>query len=219
MKVLVADDDATTRELARRYLEREGFVVRTARDGVEALTYARHERPDLVLLGLRLPRLSGCEVGCILRAESDAAVLLLVGRGDDPAQAGGDGYLVKPLSPNDLLASIRAILRRRGEGHRVELLTAGPLVIDRVRREAWADDRPLPLRPKEFDLLAAFAEHLGVTLSRQRILEDVWGFAAPGMTRTVDVHVNHLRRHLAGTGLRIETLRGIGYRLTAPEST
>jgi DNA-binding response OmpR family regulator len=221
VKVLVVDDDAAIRELAATVLRREGFTVLTARDGEEALHRARAEQPALILLDLMLPRLDGFEVCRILRAECDTPIMMLTAKGDDidkivGLEIGADDYLTKPFNPREMVARARAILRRTTRIRRSPpILRLGCLIVDRPRREARMNALPLELRPKEFDLLVSFIEHAGLVRSREQLLEDVWGYDVPGETRTVDVHVNHLRRKLSGSGVIIETLRGVGYKLVA----
>ena len=223
MKVLVVDDDTAIRELAATFLKREGYTVITARDGEEALARARAEEPNLILLDLMLPRLDGFEVCRILRAESNIPIMMLTARGDDidkivGLEIGADDYLTKPFNPREMIARVKAIIRRSARKPRPKrLFSTGRLVVDRARREARVSGEPVPLRAKEFDLLVCFLEHAGLALSRQQILEEVWGYDIAGMTRTVDVHVNHLRRHLAGSGVAIQTLRGVGYKLVVSE--
>jgi two-component system alkaline phosphatase synthesis response regulator PhoP len=221
VKVLVVDDDAAIRELATTFLRREGFTVVTARDGEEALARARAESPGLIVLDLMLPRLDGFEVCRVLRAESDVPILMLTARGDDVdkivgLEIGADDYLTKPFNPREMVARVKAIVRRAKRARRSPtVIRSGRLVVDRARREARVDGELLPLRAKEFDLLVAFITHEGLALTRAQLLEEVWGYDVPGETRTVDVHVNLLRRKLAGTGATIATLRGVGYKFSA----
>lgn len=225
VKVLVVDDDAAVRDLAGTYLRREGYTVLTARDGEEALRRARTESPELVLLDLMLPVLDGFEVCRMLRAESDVPIMMLTARGDDidkvvGLEIGADDYLTKPFNPRELIARVKAIARRAARKERPRtVIQAGCLVADRARREVRAGDAPVHLRAKEFDLLVTFLEHPGLVLTREQLLADVWGYTIPGQTRTVDVHVNHLRQRLAGTGVEIATLRGVGYKLVITRST
>lgn len=218
MKVLVVDDDPTIRDLASTVLQREGYTVLTARDGEEGLARARAEKPALVVLDLMLPKLDGFEVCRILREESEIPIMMLTARGDDVdkvvgLEIGADDYLTKPFNPREMVARVKAIIRRSGRKERPKtVLKAGTLVIDRARREVRRGDRPLALRSKEFDLLVTFMEHPGLVLKREQLLSEVWGFDVPGETRTVDVHVNHLRRRIQDSGVTIETLRGVGYK-------
>ena len=222
MKVLVVDDDPAVRRKAARYLRQAGYTVTTARDGEEALTRARSDPPNLVLLDLVLPRLRGSEVYRILSAESNVPIMMLASEEEardagDPAMD-AEEYLAKPFKPREMLARVGAAIRRGVRPRRrPALLTAGRLTIDPVQHEARLDGKPLPLRPKAFDLLVTFMEHPGQVLSREQILRQAWGYAVPGKTRTVDVHVNHLRKRLEGTDVRIETLRGLGYMLVSED--
>lgn len=224
MKVLVVDADADLRDLAAMVLQREGYTVLTARDGEEAIRQLRAEQPDLVLVGLGFPPADGSEVCRKLRSEFDIPIVLLSARDTDEEKVVGfelraDDELTQGFNPRELVARVKALLRRGGRPQRTQpVLTAGPLTVDRLRREARSGNRVLGLRAKEFDLLVAFVEHAGLALSRKQILEEVWGYTVPGQTRTVDVHVNHLRRQLVGTGVTIETLRGVGYKLVVGES-
>ena len=220
--VLVVDDERHIQDLVRLYLEKEGYAVVTAADGQEALDrHARHD-PDLVVLDLMLPKRDGFEVCREIRKRGDTPVIMLTARGEDVdaivgLELGADDYVTKPFNPRALVARVKAILRRtdvtaRG-GRPMEV---GTLRIDPRRREATVAGRDLGLRAREFDLLAALARDPGVVLTRDMLLEDVWGTDFPGETRTVDVHVGELRRKLGADGPPIETVRGVGYRLVPP---
>ena len=218
-RILVVDDECNIVELAQMYLEQAGYSVESARDGQEALTRARHMRPALVVLDLMLPGLDGWEVCRRLRAESDVPIIMLTARSDDVdrivgLELGADDYVSKPFNPRELVARVGAVLRRSG-GNVLpnRALAVGSLVIDPGTREARVGDRLLNLRPKEFDLLLSLAEHNGLVMSRDRLLDLVWGYDFPGGTRTVDAHISHLRAHLDGSGVTIKTYRGIGYKL------
>jgi two-component system alkaline phosphatase synthesis response regulator PhoP len=220
--VLVVDDERNIVELVRLYLEKEGFAVVTAADGEQALTQFERIDPDLVVLDLMLPKMDGFEVCRQLRRRSDVPILMLTARSEDVdaivgLELGADDYVTKPFNPRALVARVKAILRRtdasvRG-GRPIEV---GSLRIDPRRREAIVADRRLDLRAREFDLLAALARDPGVVLTRDVLLEDVWGTDFPGETRTVDVHVAELRKKLGHDGPLVETVRGIGYRLVPP---
>jgi len=218
-RILVVDDEPNIVELAQMYLEQAGYSVESARDGQEALTRVRHMRPALVILDLMLPVLDGWEVCRRLRAESNVPIIMLTARGDEVdrivgLELGADDYVTKPFNPRELVARVGAVLRR--SGGRVSpnrAIVVGTLTIDPGTREARVSDRLLELRPKEFDLLFSLAEHSGLVMSRDQLLDLVWGYEFPGGTRTVDAHVSHLRAHLGGSGLHIETYRGIGYKL------
>lgn len=221
--VLIADDEASIRDLARLYLEKEGFRVRTAADGAEALEEVRRERPDLLVLDLMMPRVDGWEVCRRLRAESDLPILMLTARDQDVdkivgLEMGADDYLTKPFNPRELVARVRAILRRSGPktgGERARRF--GRVTVDPASREVTVDGQPVVLRAKEFDLLLTLAEHPNQVLSREQLLDRVWGYEFYGQTRTVDVHVAHLRDRLADSGLEIETVWGRGYKLVSRE--
>lgn len=218
--ILIADDEEPIRELLTLYLEREGFRVITAGDGEQALAAARAQSPDLIVLDLMMPKRSGYEVCHELRRDSDIPILMLTARGEDVdrivgLELGADDYLGKPFHPRELTARVKAILRRAGGAPARERsgVVVGPLKIDWQRHEATLDDQPLQLRNKEFDLLRRLAEHEGIVLSREQLLETVWGYDYFGETRTVDVHVNQLRRKLTSDAIAIETVRGVGYKL------
>jgi len=218
--ILVVDDERNILELARMYLEAEGYNVIVARDGKEALAQWRAAKPALMVLDLMLPQVDGWEVCRRVRAESDLPIIMLTARSDDVdkivgLELGADDYLTKPFNPRELVARVKAVLRRAGPASAkgARPLTLGGLVIDPARREAAVNGRPLALRAKEFDLLYALAEHKGVVLSREQLLSLVWGYDFYGETRTVDVHIAHLRHRLADTGITIETVWGVGYKL------
>ena len=218
-RILVVDDEHNIVELAQMYLEQAGYVVETAHDGQEALTCVRHSHPALVVLDLMLPGLDGWEVCRHLRAESDVPIIMLTARSDDidrivGLELGADDYVTKPFNPRELVARVGAVLRRYRGGARLERpVTVGKLIIDPGAREARVGDRALDLRPKEFDLLLSLGEHHGQVMSRDQLLDLVWGYGFPGGTRTVDAHISHLRARLVGSGVTIETYRGIGYKL------
>ncbi|HYX12000.1 MAG TPA: response regulator transcription factor [Candidatus Acidoferrum sp.] len=220
--ILVVDDERHIVDLLRLYLEKEGFAVVAAQDSEQGLAlHARHE-PDLVVLDLMLPKVDGFEVCRELRRRGDTPILMLTARDDDidaivGLELGADDYVTKPFNPRALVARVKAILRRtditaRG-GRPIEV---GDLRIDPRRREATVAGRRLELRAREFDLLAALARDPGVVLTRDMLLEDVWGTDFPGETRTIDVHVAEVRKKLGEDGPPIETVRGIGYRLVPP---
>jgi DNA-binding response OmpR family regulator len=216
------DDERHIVDLVRLYLEKDGFGVVTAADGREALDrHARHD-PDLVILDLMLPKLDGFEVCREIRRRGDTPVLMLTARDDDVdaivgLELGADDYVTKPFNPRALVARVKAILRRTDATARGgRPIQVGALRIDPRRREATVDGRDLGLRAREFDLLTALARDPGVVLTRDMLLEDVWGTDFPGETRTVDVHVGEVRRKLGTDGPPIETVRGVGYRLVPP---
>ena len=222
-RILIVDDEAHIVELVRLYLERDGFRVESASDGAQGLRLALELRPALIILDLMLPEVDGLEVCRRVRADSDVPIVMLTARDEDVdkivgLELGADDYLTKPFNPRELLARVKAILRRteaapRSEGKALHL---GDLTVDPARREVTVAGLPVALRAKEFDLLQAFAEHKGLVLTREQLLSRVWGYDFYGETRTVDVHVAHLRKRLAAsTGVRIETVTGVGYKLVA----
>jgi two-component system alkaline phosphatase synthesis response regulator PhoP len=220
--ILVVDDERNIVELVRLYLEKEGFAVVAAADGKQALVQFERSQPDLVVLDLMLPKLDGFEVCRELRRRSDVPILMLTARSEDVdaivgLELGADDYVTKPFNPRARVARVKAILRRTDATARGgRPLQVGNLRIDPRRREASVGDRNMELRAREFDLLAALARDPGVVLTRDALLEDVWGTDFPGETRTVDVHVAEVRKKLGDDGPQVETIRGIGYRLVPP---
>ncbi len=219
--ILVVDDNPNIVDLVRMYLEGAGFATIAAADGPSAVELHRTAGPDLVILDLMLPGMDGLEVCRAIRRVADTPVLMLTARADDVdaivgLELGADDYVTKPFNPRSLVARVKAILRRADgtvrSGRPVE---AGSLRLDPRRREATVGGRPLELRAREFDLLAALARDAGAVLSREALLEDVWGTDFPGETRTVDVHVSELRKKIGPDGPAIESVRGVGYRLVA----
>jgi two-component system alkaline phosphatase synthesis response regulator PhoP len=220
--VLVVDDERNIVELVRLYLEKEGFNVVSASDGEAALVQYERSDPDLVVLDLMLPKMDGFEVCRELRRRGDTPILMLTARSEDVdaivgLELGADDYVTKPFNPRALVARVKAILRRTDATARGgRPIQVGDLRIDPRRREAVIGERRLDLRAREFDLLAALARDPGVVLTRDGLLEDVWGTDFPGETRTVDVHVAEVRKKLGDDGPQVETVRGIGYRLVPP---
>jgi two-component system alkaline phosphatase synthesis response regulator PhoP len=219
--ILVVDDEEHIIELARMYLERDGFTVRGACDGAEALEKIRTLRPALIVLDLMLPEVDGWEVCRRTRAESDVPIIMLTARSDDVdkivgLELGADDYLTKPFNPRELVARVKAILRRYQKSIGTsETIHLGQLTIDAASREVTLAGRLVKLRTKEFDLLHTLAQHRGQVLSREQLLDLVWGYDFYGQTRTVDVHIAHLRRKVDGSQVEIETVRGVGYKLLA----
>ena len=219
--ILVVDDAPNIVELLRLYLEGAGFATVVATDGPSAVELHRRHRPDLVILDLMLPGMDGFEVCRAIRREADTPVLMLTARTDDVdaivgLELGADDYVTKPFNPRALVARVKAVLRRTDGTVRLgRPIEVGTLRIEPRRREVAVGDRNVELRAREFDLLAALARDPGAVLSREALLEDVWGTDFSGETRTVDVHVSELRKKLGPDGPTIESVRGIGYRLIA----
>ena len=222
--ILLVDDEPHILELAQLYLAREGYRTATAADGLAAVERAERDGPALMVLDLMLPGLDGYEVCKRVRARSDLPILMLTARDDDidkiiGLELGADDYLTKPFNPRELVARVKAILRRsrpgRGGLDDTAPLHVSDVTIDPARREVTVAGRPVPTRTKEFDLLHTLAEHQGRVLTREQLLNLVWGFDFLGQTRTVDVHIAHLRKLLAGSRVTIETVTGVGYKLVA----
>jgi len=219
-RVLVVDDEPNIVELARMYLEKEGYRVESASDGATALEQIQTHEPALIVLDLMLPEVDGFEVCRRTRARSDVPIIMLTARDEDVdkivgLELGADDYLTKPFNPRELVARVKAILRRSERLVRPneQPLHVADLTIDPARREVSVAGEPITLRAKEFDLLQAFAENKGIVLTREQLLNKVWGYDFYGETRTVDVHVAHLRKRLKGSRVSIETLTGVGYKL------
>jgi two-component system alkaline phosphatase synthesis response regulator PhoP len=219
--ILLVDDEPSIIQLARMYLEREGFRVQDVGDGETALEAVLKQKPALMVLDVMLPKLDGLEVCRKLRAEKNPVfILMLTARDEDidkilGLELGADDYLTKPFNPRELVARVKAILRR-GVGKTssgTRPIHLGNLTIDPASREVRLGARILDLRTQEFDLLVTLAEHRGLVLSREQLLQLAWGFDFYGQTRTVDVHIAHLRKKLEGGSVQIETVTGIGYKL------
>jgi two-component system, OmpR family, response regulator len=218
-KILIVDDDPHIRQLARTFLQQAGFDIMEAADGVEALDALLTGGADLVILDLMLPRMDGWEVCRRVRAAGETPVLMLTARGETSQKVrgfelGADDYLVKPFEPLELVARVRALLKR----YRIatsQTVQVGSLVMNRKTYEVTVHGARLTLPRKEFELLFKLAANAGQTLSRDRLIEDIWGYDFEGNERTLDVHINRLRERFpeAGHGFRIQTMRGLGYRL------
>jgi DNA-binding response OmpR family regulator len=225
--ILLVEDELTLAETLRYNLEREGYTVLLATDGVQGLELARREAPDLIVLDIMLPRLDGFSVCRILRQEHDMPVIMLTARQDEVdriagLELGADDYISKPFSLGEFLARVRAIMRRSERQPRLaarEVLEASRLKIDTSRRRAWCEGEELNLSQKEFDLITCLVRNRGIALSRDLLLERVWGIDFIGDSRTVDVHIRWLREKIESDPSRpryIQTVRGIGYRFEAP---
>ena len=218
--ILVVDDEKNIVQLARLYLNKEGFRVEAAYDGAQALEKARTLRPDLIVLDIMMPEPDGLEVCRELRKTSNVPIILLTARDDDidrivGLELGADDYVTKPFNPRELVARVKAVLRRASqEAPSQAVLEAGNLRLDTASREVTVQGDGVTLRAKEFDLLTAFLRHQGVVLDRERLLQLVWGTDYFGDTRTIDVHVAWLREKMAkAKGVKIETVWGVGYKL------
>jgi DNA-binding response OmpR family regulator len=216
-RVLVVEDDAEIADVLRRSLRQEGYEVKISADGVEALDVATGFVPDLVVLDLGLPRLDGIEVCRRLRAEGDVPILMLTARAETEDRVGGldsgaDDYLVKPFERQELLARIRALLRRRPPRGAASL-SVGDLTLNPDTREVKRDNRELELTNREFELLEYLMRNERLVVSRERLLDDVWGYDPTAATNTIDVFISNLRRKLEAGGepRLLHTKRGAGY--------
>lgn len=219
VKVLIVDDEPPVLELVGAYLRREGYEVFTALDGPSGLAAARASRPDILVLDVMLPGMDGIELLTQLRRESDAYVIMLTAKSEETDRivglsVGADDYVTKPFSPRELVARVKAALRRLRTGGITgpsSVFASRRVRIDVGRRQVWVDGSLVGLTSIEFDLLRTLAEHHGLVLSREQLLQQVWGYDFYGDERVVDVHIGHIRQKLGDPGL-IVTVRGVGYR-------
>ena len=220
-KILLVEDDERMRDTLAYNLKREAYEVIQSGDGEESLKLARQHEPDLIVLDVMLPSLDGLSVCRILRRESDVPIMMVTARDSEVdrimgLEIGADDYIVKPFSLGEFLARVRAVLRRAPDKHTTtDQLTSGDLVVDLIARRVIKNNEELHLTHKEFDLLAALMREKGAVLSRDLLLEKVWGYEYSGETKTVDVHVRWLREKIeedSSTPKRIVTVRGVGYR-------
>lgn len=219
-KILVIDDEPSIQNLVTAYLKAEGYDFLSATDGIEGLKAARTFKPDVIVLDIMLPGMDGIELLANLRRDSNVYVILLTARSEETDKivglsVGADDYLTKPFSPRELIARIKAALRRLQIGS-LPSDAASPLIFAHLRinpaaRRVWVDENPIDLTTVEFDLLLALAQHSGMVMSREQLLEKAWGYDYYGDTRVVDVHIGHIRQKLGNEG-SIETVRGVGYR-------
>lgn len=231
-RILVVDDEPQIRRVVAAYLEREGYLVETAGDGEEALAKAASSQPDLIVLDLMLPKLSGEAVCRTLRRGSDVPILMLTAKGSEEERVSGlnqgaDDYLVKPFSAKELVARVKALLRRsrrESRGIMAEVLefAGGRLQVDLSARRVQRDGREVALTPTEFDLFAALARQPGRVFSRQQLIDQVFGYEFEGFDETIYVHIKNLRKKVErdpGHPEFVQTVYGVGYRFAAPEGS
>lgn len=228
-RILVVEDEPTLQETLKYNLEREGYQVNVIGDGVKALESARNTHPDLIIMDIMLPGMDGIEITRILRHESSIPIIMLTAKDEEidrvlGLEIGADDYLTKPFSMRELVARVKAQLRRvrmvksavqQPVGEDDHILTFGNLTLDINRREVCLGEHTLSMKPKEYDLLLYLVNHKNHVLSRERILEKVWGWDFHGESRTVDVHIRWLRKKIEpdpSDPKRIVTVRGVGYR-------
>jgi two-component system alkaline phosphatase synthesis response regulator PhoP len=219
-KILVIDDEPGILNLVTSYLDAEGYDYETAKDGPSGLQAVHQYQPDLIVLDIMLPGLDGIEILSQLRRESNVYVIMLTAKSEETDKViglsvGADDYLTKPFSPRELMARIKAALRRIRDNRNLpqeeDVITTDHLRIDPAGRQVWVDGELIDLTSTEFDLLLTLAEHRGLVLSREQLLEKVWGHDYYGEFRVVDVHLGHVRQKL-GDYHNITTVRGVGYR-------
>ena len=218
--VLVVEDEASIASFVSLYLKNAGYEVRTAANGTEALISVQKSQPSLIVLDLMLPDIDGIEICRRIRQKSDVPILMLTARDEDVdkiigLEVGADDYMTKPFNPRELVARVKSILRRAAPERKEPesaVIQHGDLTVDAGRREVKVGDQEVQLAPKEFDLLWELLDHRGLVLTRDQLLERVWGYTFAGDTRTVDVHVRQLRRKL-GDASPIVTVWGVGYKV------
>jgi DNA-binding response OmpR family regulator len=218
--VLLVEDEHSIGSMPRGYLERNGYRVVWVRTGEEGLAELGRHQVRIVILDIRLPGIDGFDVARTIRTRSDVPILMLTARDEEPdrvagLELGADDYLTKPFSPRELVARMKAVLRRTDGRGAEEVLTLADVELNRNAREVVVDGEVVELTTKEFDLLATLLENPGIVVSRDQLLDRVWGMTYPGGTRTVDVHVAQLRRKLGRPEL-IRTVRGAGYKTVRP---
>lgn len=219
--ILIIDDEADMRHLVEMYLENSGFCCQLASGGQEALTILENESIDLILLDIMMPGEDGYRVCSKIRTKHEIPIIFLSAKGEEwdkvkALQLGGDDYIVKPFSPGEMIARIHAVLRRtKNIKNDAQMIKIGKIVIDRMARSVFVDHDTISLTLKEFELLIFLADHYSQALSREQLLEHIWGMDYYGSLRTVDTHIKTLRMKL-GVGDYIQTVWGIGYKFEAP---
>jgi len=220
VKVLLIDDEPSIHNVVTAYLKAEGYEYQSAMDGISGLSTARSFKPDIIILDVMLPGMDGIQLLANLRRDSDVYVIMLTARSEETDKivglsVGADDYLTKPFSPRELIARIKAALRRI-QNSNIPKDTNAALIFSHIRidpseRRVWVNEQIIDFTAVEFNLLLALAQHHGMVLSREQLLEKVWGYDYFGDTRVIDVHIGHIRQKL-GNDKYIETIRAVGYR-------
>jgi len=221
--ICVVDDEKRIIDFVRIYLQKEGFSVISFTEGLEALEGIRTAGPELVVLDVMLPGMDGFEICKTLRSDKNNVPIIMLTAKDEEIdkiiglELGADDYLTKPFNPRELIARIKAVLRRNNLSRKTsqDVITVGDIRIDINRREVMVKEEPVSLRTQEFELLRVLAEDAGRVFSREQLLRDAWGYSFAGQTRTVDVHIAQLRKKLHNSEVQIETMTGFGYKLMA----
>ena len=218
-KILLADDEAEIRDVLRIYLEKDGYVVTEAADGVEAMNLLKKEPFDLVILDIMMPGVDGYRVLRSIRETNNVPVIMLSAKGTESDKIlgldlGADDYLVKPFGMMEMVSRVRAVLRRCQKARSDTVLHAGNVCLNTDQRTVTADGEEVRLTYKEFEVLKLFMEHPGTVFTRDRLFGEVWGEDFVGETRTVDMHIRTLRQKLGESGAMIETVRNVGYRMS-----
>lgn len=217
IQILVVDDESRMRKLVKDFLQREGYSVLEAGDGMEAMDIFYEQKIDLVILDVMMPRMDGWQTCREIRRDSTVPIIMLTARSEERDELQGfelgvDEYISKPFSPKILVARVEAILRRTGQDAGNDVLAAGGIVIDKSAHQATVDGKPMELSFKEFELLTYFLENQGIALSREKILNSVWNYDYFGDARTIDTHVKKLRSKMGDKGEYIKTVWGMGYK-------
>ena len=219
LKILVVDDESRMRKLVRDFLERAGFIVLEAKDGLEAIElFYAHADIALIILDVMMPRMDGWQTCKEIRMKSKVPIIMLTARAEERDELQGfscgvDEYITKPFSPKILVARVEALLRRTNQVDTQEILVAGDIKLDKAAHEVKIEGNMIDLSYKEFELLTYFIENQGIALSREKILNHVWNYDYFGDARTIDTHVKKLRSKLGGKGDYIKTIWGMGYKL------
>lgn len=221
-KILLVEDDSKIREIIKDYLEMEGFFILEANNGENVLTLIREKQPDLIILDIMLPHTDGWTICRHIRSFSNIPIIMLTARSHEEDrllgfELGADDYVTKPFSPRELVARVKALLKRVQEKPSYSasgILEIGPIKIDRLSHQVFVNNEEIYLSPREYDLLLYFISNADIVLSREQILQGVWGYSYYGNVRTVDTHINRLRDKLGSAADLIQTIRGFGYKFS-----